>query len=107
MASRRFVYIWQYQVNPDRRAEFLAAYRSDGEWAQLFSEDSSYLGTDLLEDARNQNRFATIDFWKSRSDRDSFRQRHAAEFEALDRRCEAFTHREHFVGDFIEVNEAE
>ena len=43
MASERFAYILEYTIDPNRRADFLAAYNPEGEWAQLFS-DSDILG---------------------------------------------------------------
>jgi quinol monooxygenase YgiN len=103
MQSKHFAYIWRYTIEPTRRSDFLAAYEPNGAWAELFSRDPSYIGTVLLQDVDNENRFVTIDYWKSKADRDSFRQRYAAEFETLDSRCEAFTINEEFLGDFMEI----
>ena len=105
MATGRFAYIWQYEIHPARREEFLAAYNPNGEWANLFSSDPSYLGTRLLQDAEDENRYATIDYWTSRADRDDFRVRFAEEFDQLDRRCENFTRGEKFIGDYTEVED--
>ena len=105
MAAKRFAYIWQYQINPAHKSDFLAAYGPKGEWAELFSRDPSYLGTRLLRDIEDENRYVTIDYWVSRSDRDSFRKRYAAEFSELDSRCEEFTQNEQFVGDYVEVDD--
>lgn len=104
MASERFAYIWQYQVDPSYRSEFLAAYNPSGDWAQLFSRDPTYLGTKLLRDLADENRYSTIDFWESKDDRDLFRERYSAEFDDLDDRCERFTREERFVGDYIEID---
>lgn len=103
MASERFAYIWRYTIDPRRRSEFLAAYDPRGEWAQLFSRDPSYIETVLLHDGEDENRYVTIDFWKTKVDRDSFRNRFSAEFDGLDHRCEAFTYEEQFLGDYFEV----
>lgn len=103
MASKRFVYIWRYTIEPDRRSEFEAAYSPRGEWAQLFSRDPSYLETVLLQDVDDPDRYVTIDYWKSRSARDAFRLRYAAEFDDLDNRCEAFTRDEQLMGDYVET----
>jgi len=105
MASSQFAYIWQYQIRPDCRSDFLKAYSPSGDWAELFSRDPSYLGTKLLQDAEDENGYATIDYWRSRSDRDSFRERFSAEYNELDRRCEEFTVNEHFVGDYVEIDD--
>ncbi len=105
MKSERFVYIWQYTIDPSRREAFLAAYNPNGEWARLFSRDPSYITTALLHDVDDANRFLTIDYWKSKSDRDAFRQRYSVEFADLDKRCEAFTRKEQFLGDFTALDQ--
>ena len=106
MAFERFAYIWQYTIDPTRRLAFLAAYNSGGEWAKLFSRDPSHIETMLLQDDGDQNRYVTIDYWKSKADRDSFRERYSVEFESLDSKCETFTKEEQFLGDFLEIGEA-
>ena len=103
MKIDRFAYIWQYTIEPARKQAFLAAYESNGEWVQLFSRDPAYIKTVLLQDEKNEDRYVTIDYWESRVDRDNFRERHSVEFDALDRRCEAFTKEEQFIGDFHEI----
>ena len=105
MTSERFAYIWQYTIDPAFREPFLAAYQPNGEWARLFARDPSYLVTVLLQDDADENRYVTIDYWKSKADRDSFRQRYSVEFADLDERCEAFTKNEQFLGDFLELDQ--
>ncbi len=105
MASERFAYIWEYTIDPSRRADFLAAYNPEGEWAQLFSRDPSYIQTKLIQDINKENRYVTVDYWKSKDDRDAFRERYSDEFVDLDTRCEAFTRQEVFLGDFIEIDD--
>ena len=105
MASKRFAYIWRYTIEPARRSDFLAAYNPRGEWAQLFSSDPSYVETILLRDDENEYKYVTIDFWKSKADRDSFRERYSTEFDSLDSRCEAFTKEEQFLGDYLEIDD--
>lgn len=105
MASDRFAYIWEYTIEPGRREKFLAAYNPEGEWAQLFSRDSSYIQTKLIQDINDEDRYVTIDYWKSKADRDSFRERYSNDFDNLDNRCEAFTQQEVFLGDFVEIND--
>ena len=105
MASERFAYIWRFTIEPGRRSDFLAAYDPRGEWVQLFSRDPSYIETVLLHDVEDENRYVTIDFWKSKADRDSFRERYSVEFDSLDRRCEAFTKAEQFLGDYVDIYE--
>jgi hypothetical protein len=83
----------------------LAAYGPTGEWVRLFSSDPAYLETILLCNADDENQYLTIDFWKSKSARDSFRERYSIEFDRLDSRCEALTKDELFLGDYLEVAE--
>ena len=104
MTLERFVYIWQYTIEPNCRAEFLAAYGPGGEWTELFTRDASYIGTRLLQDVDDINRYLTIDIWRSKADRDAFRQQYSQEFAALDRKCEGFTRQESFCGDYLEVD---
>ena len=106
MESERFAYVWRYTIDPARRSAFLAAYKPGGEWAQLFSHDPAYLETILFQDVESEDRYVTIDFWKSKADRDSFRERYPVEFDGLDSRCGAFTKSEQFLGDYLEVAEA-
>ena len=106
MTSERFAYIWRYTIEPSRRQAFLAAYKPSGEWAQLFSLDPTYIETVLLQDDEDENRYVTSDYWKSKANRDSFRERYSVEFNSLDSKCEAFTKKEQFFGDFLEIVEA-
>jgi len=98
--AAEFVYVWEFRVLEERLPEFLAAYGPEGEWARLFRRDPAWLGTELLRDESDPTRFLTVDRWRSRADRDAFRQRHAAEFEELDRRCEVLTSFEVPIGEF-------
>jgi heme-degrading monooxygenase HmoA len=100
-----FVYIWEYRVRPESVAAFEAAYGPDGGWVRLFRRHDGYLGTELLRDAADATSYRTIDRWLSRADRDRCRQEAAAEFEAIDRACEALTVEERHLGDFETVGE--
>ena len=100
MDSEKFAYIWQFTVDDQYKAEFLAAYDTTGTWAQLFLKDEAYLGTELLVDDSDSSRYVTIDYWTSKAARDDFRKRFHTEFEELDRKCEEFTTVETLIGDF-------
>ena len=101
MPKPAFVYIWKYRVNPEKRADYHAAYHPQGEWARLFARDPAYQGTELLQDSNDRNVFMTIDHWTSRAARDRFRDEHRDAFDRLDAECEAYTEVEEFVGDFV------
>jgi heme-degrading monooxygenase HmoA len=101
VSSEQFSYIWEYTVDPARKAEFLSAYEPDGDWAQLMSRHPGYLGTKLLGDVEIENRYVTVDYWASKSDRDAFRAEFSTEFDELDQECEQLTLSETFLGDFF------
>ena len=97
--GERFTYIWEYEVPPDRAAEFLEHYAPDGTWARLFRQADGYVATELYQDRARPSRFLTVDHWRSEADFRDFRRRFAAEFEDLDRRCEALTLHEAALGE--------
>lgn len=88
------------------KEDFLKAYCHNGEWAQLFLSDPYYIRTDLLESADDVDVYITIDYWTSRDARDAFREKYRAAFDALDKKCEAYTKRETLIGDFVVVDDA-
>ncbi len=94
------VIVWQFEVAPEKTTEFLAAYRGDGLWAQLFQRAPGYLGTELLSSADEATRYITIDRWRSAEDLDRFRQNFADAYHALDVCTEALTTRETEIGSF-------
>jgi len=95
-----FCYIWEFQVPPPHVEAFEKAYGPGGAWDQLFRLDSAYRGTDLLRDPQQRGRYLTIDHWATREACQSFHDRYRAEFDAIDRVCEAFTLAECHIGDF-------
>jgi heme-degrading monooxygenase HmoA len=98
-----FVYVWEYDVRAGHECDFLAAYGPLGDWVALFRDAPGYVGTDLLRDRAKPLRFVTIDRWRDESDFRAFRLRAAAAFDAIDRRCEAYTLRERALGDFTTI----
>jgi heme-degrading monooxygenase HmoA len=95
-----YAYIWEYIVSPDRLADFQKAYGPAGEWVQLFRKAPGYRRTELHRDQTNAQRFVTIDYWESAAAWQAFRSHFAAEFEALDARCETLTLHERELGRF-------
>lgn len=95
-----FAYVWEYIIDDHKRENFLHYYGPEGVWVRFFQQGDGYLRTELLEDVQNPRRFLTIDYWKSKADRDAFREKHAQKFEMIDKTCESFTHSERFLGDF-------
>ncbi len=92
------VIVWEFRVRKGREAEFEQAYGPTGEWAELFKRGEGYLGTELLRDTANRQRYVTIDLWTSPAAYEAFRSRWRQEYEAIDRLCEALTEHEALLG---------
>jgi heme-degrading monooxygenase HmoA len=95
-----FVYLWEYEVLPDRQSDFEREYGAEGAWVALFSRASGYLGTRLLRDRTRADRYLTIDRWESEDAHSAFLERFRSEFEELDARFEALTRSETLIGHF-------
>jgi heme-degrading monooxygenase HmoA len=95
-----FVVVWQFEIAEEKIAAFEAAYGPEGAWAQLFRNSASYLGTELLHDAYVAGSYLTIDRWASEDDFRAFRRDHDAEYETIDRSCDALTSRETRIGAY-------
>lgn len=96
-----FVILWQFDIAEDRIAGFEEDYGPSGSWSRLFSRSSAYHGTELLRDAYVPGRYVTIDRWDSEDAFRSFRALYDADYEALDRSCDAITAGEIRIGAFI------
>ena len=101
--TRRYVYVWEFKVLPEREQEFVAAYGSSGAWSLLFRRAVGYVETLLLQDQAVPTRFITIDRWNSQSAHDAFLVEFRAEYEALDRACESLTQHESNLGSYWEL----
>lgn len=95
-----FVVVWQFEVAEEKIAAFEAAYGAEGAWAKLFRTSPEYRGTELLRDAYIPGGYLTIDRWTSEDAFRAFRKEHDAEYEALDRTCDALTSSERRVGAY-------
>ena len=82
---------------------FEKIYGSDGDWARLFIQDESYIGTDLVHTLDGERTYITLDFWKSRHAYDDFRKRQLAKYKTLDQQCEDLTESEREIGTFVRV----
>jgi heme-degrading monooxygenase HmoA len=99
-----FVALWEFEVKPGNEERFQAVYGAEGEWVRLFRGDSQFVETRLLRDAAEPQKFVTLDFWRTRSGYESFKELNHAAYVALDRECEKLTAKERCVGMF-ESNE--
>jgi len=55
--------VFRYEVRDPETFE--AAYGADGEWAQFFRQGQGYIGTELLRDLEEPDRYLVIDRWES------------------------------------------
>jgi hypothetical protein len=85
---------WDFLPAEEHLAEFLAAYGDDGDWVRLFRRGAGYLGTELLPMPGLPGWYRCIDRWGAEWDYAVFRREYAAEYQALDRRCERYTRQE-------------
>jgi heme-degrading monooxygenase HmoA len=93
-----FVTLWEFEVKSGSEELFERTYGPDGQWAELFRRDAGYLGTRLLRDVGAARVYVTMDTWESREAYEEFREKLAAEYEELDRKCEEMTVREKSLG---------
>jgi heme-degrading monooxygenase HmoA len=95
------VVVWEFVVRPEKIREFVAAYKADGHWAQLFGLAAGYKGTELLSSTDHGDRFLTIDRWGSADDFAHFQQHFAEQYRVLDAQFESFTLSEKKLGTFV------
>lgn len=96
-----YIIVWEFGIKREDEAAFRQAQGPDGEWRRLFSRDASYLGTELLQDERDERRYLTIDRWTSRAAYDAFRGQWQEEYHAIDQAYESLTEHETLIGTFI------
>ena len=100
-ASRSgFVIIWEFRINSRTRRAFERAYGPDGDWATFFRGGKGYLGTDLIHDAQQPDRYLTMDYWKSRTSYETFKKHNRKMYEIIDQIYEALTTKEVEFGKF-------
>jgi heme-degrading monooxygenase HmoA len=99
-----YVVIWEFEVRPERAAEFRFIYSPEGEWARLFRQSDGYRSTELLRSSENAHCFLTIDRWASPQDYANFQQNFREQYLALDLRCEGLTLSERRIGAFAEID---
>lgn len=95
-----FVVVWQFEIAEDKVPAFEAAYGPEGSWAQLFRTSPDYCGTELLRDAYVPGSYLTVDRWTNEDAFRAFRKAHDADYETLDRACDALTSRETRIGAY-------
>jgi hypothetical protein len=95
-----YIYIWQYDIYPDFRSDFLFSYGPTGERVKFFKKGDGYLKTELLTDKQNKFKFITIDYWINSQQYAEFLKKNELEFTEIDKKCDAFTKSELKIGDY-------
>jgi heme-degrading monooxygenase HmoA len=90
--------LWEYHVKSERQFDFETIYSPNGAWTELFKQSAGYLGTELLRNQANPQRYITIDRWESKEDYETFLSQHEKEYKALDAQCEGLTENESLLG---------
>lgn len=98
--DKGYVYIWEFRVAAESRAEFERQYGPDGGWVRLFRRAEGYLETLFLTDPAEAGHYITIDRWKSEEDYMAFHAEFSEEYVRLDTECEHLTINEVFLGIF-------
>ena len=59
---------------------FERAYGPEGDWAQFFRQGAGYIGTELLRDVEEPDRYLVIDRWESADAYNAFLAAHQEEY---------------------------
>jgi heme-degrading monooxygenase HmoA len=93
-----YLILWEYHIKPEAREIFEQIYSPTGTWADLFKKSAGYLGTELLHDETDSQKYLTIDRWISKEAYESFLEHWKQEYETLDKQCEGLTEHEVLLG---------
>ncbi len=102
-ASWGYLVLWEFRPKKGAEVRFEQAYGQDGPWVELFKQAEGYISTELMRDLKDPNRYITLDVWTSKQAYDLFRTAHLADYESIDRECEALTECENELGTFERV----
>jgi hypothetical protein len=92
--------VWEFHVKPGRIAEFERRYGADGDWALLFRKSPHYHLTVLTRDLTTSGRYLLTDKWDDYASFTNFKNEFRADYDQLDKECEALTVNETHIGNF-------
>jgi len=72
------VLVFRYEARDTE--DFARVYGPDGDWAQFFRQGRGYIGSELLRDVEEPERFLVIDRWESADDYQTFLADHGEEY---------------------------
>ena len=90
--------LWRFAVPAESEARFVAAYRSDGDWARLFATAPGFIRTELWREA--DGTYLTTDHWESAAAFERFQADAGEAYRQLDDQLEDIAGIETFVGAF-------
>ena len=70
--------VFRYEVREPE--SFEAVYGPDGEWAAFFRQGTGYIGTELLHDVDEPERYLVIDRWESAEAYNTFATEHREDY---------------------------
>ena len=92
------VRLWRFEVAPENEGRFLAAYRSDGDWAKLFATAPGFIRTELWRDG--EGIYLTADHWETVVAFEQFQAMQGEQYRRLDAELEGLSGLETFLGAF-------
>ena len=90
--------LWTFKVPASTEERFVAAYRSDGDWARLFASAPGFIRTELWRS--KDGLYMTADYWRSLADFEWFQSNLGDHYRRLDIELEGVAGIESFVGAF-------
>lgn len=94
--------LWRFEVPAETEERFIAAYKSDGDWAKLFATAPGFVRTDLWR--AEDGVYLTADHWSSFEDFEQFQANRGDEYRRLDAELEGISGRETFLGAFEQID---
>ena len=92
------VRLWRFEVPAEQERRFIAAYKSDGDWARLFASAPGYIRTELWRD--ESGAYLTADHGQSLDAFEQFQASHGEAYRRLDTELEGVAGIETFLGAF-------
>ena len=90
--------LWAFEVSEEAEENFVAAYKSDGDWAKLFAAAPGSVRTELWRNG--DGIYLTADYWESVTAFEAFQASLGDEYRRLDAELDGVAGVETFIGAF-------
>jgi heme-degrading monooxygenase HmoA len=94
---------WEFQVKPEKIAEFERRYGSEGDWALLFRRARGFHQVVLARNTNAIGHYLVTDIWEDAQSSAQFKKDFRDAYAQLDKICESLTLEEKHIGDFEPV----